>query len=310
LAGDWAARRPGLRPGGWAFQYANPHYPDLDDSAVVLMALDQAASRFEGRDNGQGNGKANGNGAAKSSDEAIQRGEEWLIGMQSRNGGWGSFDADNTHGYLNAIPFADHGALLDPPTADVTARCLGALCQLGRGADDPVVARGLAFLKAEQEPDGSWFGRWGTNYIYGTWSAMCAFRAAGEDLEAPHIRRAVRWLTDCQREDGGWGEDGASYWSEHRGEAKASTPAQTAWALLALMAAGEAESAVVRRGIDWLLNAPREGTDWEEPWYTAVGFPRVFYLRYHGYRQYFPLWALARYRNVTRGNAPPPALGM
>ncbi len=303
IVGDWASRRPDVRPGGWAFQYANPHYPDIDDTAAVVMALDRVAatSMSEAR------GKSNGNAA--NVDDAIARGEEWLMGMQSRNGGWGSFDADNTHYYLNTIPFADHGALLDPPTADVTARCVSALCQLGYGADHPAVARGLKFLTREQETNGSWFGRWGNNYIYGTWAALSAFRAAGEDAQAPHIRRAVRFLEECQRQDGGWGEDGTTYMQGHAGEAEISTASQTAWALLALMAAGEVDSIAVERGINWLLQAPREGAEWEEPWYTAVGFPRIFYLRYHGYRQYFPLWALARYRNLL-GKAPPPALGM
>ena len=239
--------------------------------------------------------------------EAIERGVEWIIGMQSKNGGWGAFDADNTYHYLNYIPFADHGALLDSPTADVTARCTSMLVQLGYKRDDPRVARGLDFLSRAQEPDGSWYGRWGTNYIYGTWSVLCAFNAAGEDMAAPHIRKAVEWLKSRRREDGGWGEDGATYWAEHRAEhkaeSKASTPSQTAWALLGLMAAGEVGSDAVRRGIEFLLKAPRTGGKWEEEWYTAVGFPRTFYLKYHGYSVYFPLWALARYRNLTRANA-------
>ena len=287
VRGDWAVRRPAVRPGGWPFQYRNDHYPDIDDTAVIVMALDRA-----------------GDGRYR---EAIERGVEWIIGMQSKDGGWGAFDADNTYHYLNYIPFADHGALLDPPTADVTARCTSMLVQLGYKRDDPRVARGLDFLSRAQEPDGSWYGRWGTNYIYGTWSVLCAFNAAGEDMAAPHIRKAVEWLKSRRREDGGWGEDGATYWAEHRAEhkaeSKASTPSQTAWALLGLMAAGEVGSDAVRRGIEFLLKAPRTGGKWEEEWYTAVGFPRTFYLKYHGYSVYFPLWALARYRNLTRANA-------
>ena len=282
VKGDWAWQRPGLRPGGWAFQYNNAYYPDVNDTALVGMALDRA-----------------GDPAHRA---AILRAAEWIVGMQSENGGWGSFDAENTKYYLNHIPFADHGALLDPPTADVSARCLGFLAQLGYERAHPTVARAIAFLKREQEADGSWFGRWGTNYVYGTWSVLCALNAVHEDPQQPCIQRAVVWLKGRQREDGGWGEDGASYWPERRSECKASTPSQTAWALLALMAAGEADSLAAKRGIAYLLEAPREGCAWQEPWFTAVGFPRVFYLRYHGYCQFFPLWALARYRNLTRSN--------
>ncbi len=280
--GDWARDRPNLRPGGWPFEFADPHYPDIDDSAVVVMALDRAAM--------------------PEYSEAIERGIEWVVGMQSSNGGWGAFDVDNTYEYLNNIPFADHGALLDPPTVDVSARVISMLCQRGYDRTHPVVARGLEFLRREQEADGSWFGRWGTNYIYGTWSALAAFNAAGEDPQAPHIRRGVAWLLAHQRDDGGWGEDGSSYEPGKAGFAKVSTPSQTAWALLGLMAAGEVESDAVRRGIEYLLRAPREGVRWVEDHYTAVGFPRVFYLRYHGYSAYFPLWALARYRNLRHAN--------
>ena len=285
LRGDWATSRPDLRPGGWAFQDENPHYPDIDDAAVVVMALDRG-----------------GNGANA---ESVSRGVEWVEGMQSSNGGWGAFDVDNTCYYLNQIPFADHGALLDSPSVDVTARCVGMLCQLGYGRDRPQVARALDYLKEMQEPDGSWFGRWGTNYVYGTWSALCAFNAAGEDFAAPHIRRAVAWLKDRQHADGGWGENGDTYYPDRPDRpnlAKASTPSQTAWALLGLMAAGEVECEAVRRGVEFLLEARRSGAKWDEKQYTAVGFPRVFYLRYHGYSAYFPLWALARYRNLRQGN--------
>ncbi|MEQ9175744.1 MAG: prenyltransferase/squalene oxidase repeat-containing protein, partial [Alphaproteobacteria bacterium] len=196
VKGDWTARRPDLRPGGWAFQYRNDFYPDVDDTAVVGMALDRAV---RGR-----------------TDTAVDRAVEWIDGMQSGDGGWGAFDPENTHHYLNHIPFADHGALLDPPTEDVTARCLSLLAQRGRNRTDPVVARALAYLKRTQQPDGSWFGRWGTNYIYGTWSVLSALNAAGEDPRAPYIRKAVDWLKSRQRADGGWGEDGASYWDDRK----------------------------------------------------------------------------------------------
>jgi squalene-hopene/tetraprenyl-beta-curcumene cyclase len=283
VAGDWAAKRPGLRPGGWAFQYANPHYPDVDDTAAVALILDRCDP-------------------VRYRPAAVARAAEWILGMQSRNGGWGAFDADNTHYYLNHIPFADHGALLDPPTADVSARCLGLLAQIGYPIDHPAVAAAIAYLRGEQEADGSWFGRWGTNYIYGTWSVLAAFNAAGIDPARPEVRRAVLWLLERQRSDGGWGETGETYWpGAARGEAPYSAPSQTAWALLGLMAAGEVRHAAVTRGIAYLLAVQNPDDSWDEPWYTAVGFPRVFYLRYHGYRAYFPLWALARYRRLIAG---------
>ena len=231
--------------------------------------------------------------------------------MQSRNGGWASFDADNTHYYLNHIPFADHGALLDPPSADVSARCLGFLAQRGFSPDHPAVAGALDFLRREQEADGSWFGRWGTNYIYGTWSVLAALNAIGLDPASPEIRRAVVWLLSYQRADGGWGESGESYWPDKpHGEAPDSTVSQTAWALLALMAAGEVAHPAVARGIAYLIESQDRNGNWNEPWYTAVGFPRVFYLRYHGYRAFFPLFALARYRRLSLANSRRVAFGL
>lgn len=280
--GDWAKSRPDLVSGGWPFEYRNDHYPDIDDTAVVVCVLHRAdPKRYR---------------------DAIERATEWIFGMQSKNGGWGSFDVDNTHHYLNNIPFADHGALLDPPTADLTARCVSMLGQLGYGSDHPEMARALDYLKREQEPDGSWFGRWGTNYIYGTWSVLGALNAAGEDMRAPYVRKAVDWLVARQHTDGGWGESCASYSPEHKDEWVTSTPSQTAWALLGLMAADETESDAVARGIEYLRTAPRHGDQWDEDLYNAVGFPRVFYLHYHGYRAYFPLWALARYTNLMAAN--------
>ncbi len=291
VKGDWVARRPDLKPGGWAFQYANAHYPDLDDTAVVAMALDRSQdARF---------------------DQSVRRATEWVEGMQSKNGGWAAFEVDNEHYYLNHIPFADHGALLDPPTVDVTARCVGMLAQLGRTKEDPAVARAIDYLRREQEADGSWYGRWGTNYIYGTWSALCALNAVGIEHSAPEIRRAVDWLLAQQHPDGGWGEGGESYYA---GVAKSpkvvSTASQTAWAVLGLMAAGEVDNPAVARGVDFLTRTQNDEGLWDEQSYTAVGFPRVFYLRYHGYRAFFPLWAVSRYRNLTRGNSKTVAWGM
>jgi squalene-hopene/tetraprenyl-beta-curcumene cyclase len=282
LAGDWEAARPGVPPGGWAFQYENAHYPDVDDTALVAMLLHREDPDAHA--------------------EAISRARDWIIGMQSRDGGWGAFDADNTHHYLNHIPFADHGALLDPPTADVTARCVSFLAQIGEPLESPPLARAIAWLRREQEPNGAWFGRWGTNYIYGTWSVLCALNAAGLPHDDPAIRRAVAFLLATQRDDGGWGEDNASYAGAPPGRHAVSTPSQTAWALLALMAAGEAEHPAVARGIAHLSATQSPDGGWQEAPYTAVGFPRVFYLRYHGYRLFFPLLALSRYRNLRRSN--------
>ena len=294
VAGDWAVRRPNLRPGGWAFQYENAHYPDVDDTAVVGMLLHRNGDPVHA--------------------EAIGRAKEWIVGMQSSgggklDGGWGAFEPENTHLYLNHIPFADHGALLDPPTSDVTARCVSFLAQIGMPAEDPVMQRAMAFLRREQEPDGSWFGRWGTNYIYGTWSVLCALNAAGVQPEEPMVQRAVAWVVSVQRDDGGWGEDEESYGTAPAGRYKESTPSQTAWAVLGLMAAGDVENPAVARGIEYLARTQRDDGEWAEKPYTAVGFPKVFYLRYHGYRLYFPLLALARYRTLNQGNTKRVAFG-
>jgi len=297
VAGDWSVQRSDVRPGGWAFQYANPHYPDLDDTAVVVLAMDRA------RRSGMSSG---------GFDPAIARGREWVAGLQCRNGGWGAFDADNDLEYLNNIPFADHGALLDPPTADLTARCLSMLAQL---RDEPktsaAMRRALDFLYRDQRADGSWYGRWGINYIYGTWSALCALHAAGVPHDTPAIRKAAQWLISIQNADGGWGEDGTSYRLDYRGhETAQSTASQTAWALLGLMAAGEIGSSAVERGIAFLRKTQDANSLWTEDQFTATGFPRVFYLRYHGYPKYFPLWALARYRNLKAGKPCSIAPGM
>lgn len=294
VVGDWADQRPDVRPGGWAFQYNNDHYPDLDDTAVVAMAMHRLADRRGGQD-----------------DEAVLRGREWVEGLQSHDGGWAAFDADNDKDYLNNLPFADHGALLDPPTADVSARVISLLAQMGEPNDSPRMQAGLAWLEQEQEPDGSWFGRWGVNYVYGTWSVLCAIGRAGIGAEHPMVARAVAWLKRIQNEDGGWGESCDSYALERDGhEPTPSTASQTAWAVLGLMAVGETESAEVERGIRWLMANQAEDGLWGQELYTGGGFPRVFYLRYHGYPKYFPVWALARYRNLKAANTERPAWGM
>jgi len=297
--GDWAQTRPGVLPGGWAFQHANPHYPDLDDTAVVVMAMDRASKHIP---------------SARHSDyqQAMDRGRQWVEGMQSKNGGWGAFDADNTHHYLNQIPFSDHGALLDPPTADVTARCVSMLAQLGDApGKSAALDRAIAYLRRTQEGDGSWYGRWGMNYIYGTWSVLCAFNAAGIDAASHEVQKAVRWLLTIQNEDGGWGEDGDSYGLDYKGyEPAPSTASQTSWALLGLMAAGEIDHPAVERGIDYLLANQDDDGFWREDRFTATGFPRVFYLRYHGYPKFFPLWALARFANLKAANAKSVSVGM
>ena len=285
--GDWKVSSPTAEPGGWYFQFENEMYPDVDDSAVVLMALGKLdmAERHAQR-------------------ECIRRGYRWVMAMQGSDGGWGAYDKDNNKMVFNLIPFADHRALLDPSTADLTGRCLEMLGALGYDRSHAAVRSALEFLRREQEEDGSWYGRWGVNYIYGTWSVLAGLRAIGEDMSTPHVTRAVAWLESVQNADGGWGESCTSY-ADHaeagRGE---STPSQTAWALLALLSAGMSDSISVVRGINYLLRHQREDGSWEEIRHTGTGFPRVFYLRYHWYCQYFPLWALAMYRNIrTRGQA-------
>ena len=277
--GDWRSVRPNLPGGGWAFQYSNYHYPDLDDTSMVAWAM----HRID-RD---------------SYAESIQRAAIWTAGMQSRNGGFGSFEVDNTQYYLNSIPFADHGALLDPPTADVTARCIALLTLADKEKYNTNIQAAIKYIKTDQETDGSWYGRWGTNYIYGTWSVLTGLEVAGEDPKQEYIRRSVNWLNSIQNEDGGWGESNDSYYPPKHWRPYPSTPFQTAWAVLGLLAAGEVNSDSVARGIKYLLKQQRVDGLWYDPSYTAPGFPRVFYLKYHGYSRYFPLWALARYRNLS-----------
>jgi squalene-hopene/tetraprenyl-beta-curcumene cyclase len=296
LKGDWAVKRPEIRPGGWAFQYNNPYYPDLDDTAVVVMAMDRARRADE----------------SQEYDAAIARAQEWIEGMQSRDGGWAAFDVNNLEYYLNNIPFSDHGALLDPPTEDVTARCVSMLAQLGATLQNSkVLADGVAYLRRTQLAEGSWYGRWGLNYIYGTWSALCALNAAGVDHADPVIRKGADWLLSIQNKDGGWGEDARSYRLDYSGfDGAPSTASQTAWALLGLMAAGEVGHPAVARGIEYLIDTQNQKGLWDEQRFTATGFPRVFYLRYHGYPKFFPLWALARYRNLRNTNSKAVGVGM
>lgn len=280
--GDWQVRRPDLPGGGWAFQFGNSWYPDVDDSAVVAHAMAQAEDE-EFAPN-------------------LERAKVWIAGMQSSNGGWGAFDVDNDHYYLNHIPFADHGALLDPPTADVSGRCLMFLAKLVKDRPEyrPVLDRAIAYLKKEQEADGSWFGRWGTNYVYGTWSVLLGFETAGVPKDDPSVRKAVAWLKSKQRADGGWGEDNETYHDaspEKRGEFHTSMAFHTGLAITALMAAGEADSPEVQKGVDYLLKTQRADGFWKDVAFNAPGFPKVFYLKYHGYDKFFPLWALARFRN-------------
>lgn len=270
--GDWKIRRPALQPGGWAFEFANDNYPDIDDTAEVVLALIKA--------------KAVDNGA-------IQRAVAWIEGMQCHDGGWAAFDVDNTRQLCRELPFCDFGELIDPPSADVTGHVVEMLAALDRF--DNRLDRGVAWLLRNQEADGSWYGRWGANYIYGTGAVVPALVDAGLPTSHKAIRRAVDWLSAHQQEDGGWGEDLRSYDDTSWRGRGATTPSQTAWALLALLAAGERESEVVRRGIAYLAaNQKADGT-WDEPWYTGTGFPSFFYINYHLYRMVFPITALGRY---------------
>ncbi len=279
--GDWRESHTKLAGGGWPFQFENSYYPDLDDTGMVAWAMEQ--------------------GEGTRYDVVIRRAMDWVCGMQSKNGGFAAFDANNTHAYLNHIPFADHGALLDPPTSDVSARLALVLGGLARHDDKyrPHLEACLTFLQNEQEENGAWFGRWGTNYIYGTWSVLAGLTRAGIRSDHPMIRRAAAWLKSVQQADGGWGESNNTYaHPEQAGLGQASTAFQTAWAMLALMDAGEHTCAAVRRGAQYLLGHQQADGLWKDEAFTAPGFPRVFYLKYHGYDKYFPLWALARYRKL------------
>ena len=283
VPGDWALRRPGLTSGAWAFEYENSGYPDIDDTAVVALALRRAAHPDQDR-----------------VEAAMSRGIDWLVGMQSADGGWGAFDADNTRALCRAIPFCDFGEVIDPPSADVTAHAVEILVAESDPAAQVSAALGLRWLGAEQEADGSWFGRWGVNHVYGTWSVLCALAAAGVGPGDVRMRRAVAWLEAHQNADGGWGEDCRSYKDPDwigRGE---STASQTAWALLGLHAAGQAHSDAALRGVRWLCETQRSDGTWDEPQYTGTGFPGDFYINYHLYRLIFPVMALGRWVDAIR----------
>jgi squalene-hopene/tetraprenyl-beta-curcumene cyclase len=277
VPGDWAIRRPDLAPGGWAFEFDNDLYPDVDDTAVVVLAL---------RELGLG-------------DAAVERGLDWMVGMQSRSGGWGAFDADNEALWLYKLPICDFGKVTDEPSADVTAHALEALGH-EEGYSESLAA-GLEWLLAEQEPDGSWFGRWGVNHIYGTGAAVPALEACGLPPGHPAIRRALAWLDGVQQPNGGFGEDIASYSDPAARGSGAATPSQTAWALLAYVSGGAAQGLSTRRAAEYLCQSQRPDGDWEEHHYTGTGFPLDFMIRYHLYRLTFPLLALGRLRERLTG---------
>ncbi|MGH7996605.1 MAG: squalene--hopene cyclase [Opitutaceae bacterium] len=291
--GDWAVKVPGVEPAGWYFEFNNEFYPDTDDTAQVLLGLSKAEPAQGGRQ-----------------DAAVRRAVRWLFGMQCRNGGWGSFDKDCTKMIFENIPFADHNAMLDPPTADITGRILETLAALGYTTADWRVAKAAQFVLSQQEPDGSWFGRWGANYVYGTFLALRGLTAIGFNPRDPRFQRAAQWVRSVQNADGGWGETCGTYDHPETRGLGPSTPSQTAWGLLALLAAGDCESSAVDGGVAWLLSRQQPDGGWDESTgpgftrqahYTATGFPRVFYLAYHYYRQYFPLLALAGYRRAKEG---------
>jgi squalene-hopene/tetraprenyl-beta-curcumene cyclase len=283
VQGDWAVRRPALAPGGWAFEFANDTYPDIDDTAEVVLALRRVADGYPER---------------QRLEAAADRGAAWVRGMQSSDGGWAAFDADNTRSLCRELPFCDFGEVIDPPSADVTAHVVEMLAKEGAGpASD--TRRGLSWLARHQERDGSWFGRWGANHIYGTGAVVPAAMAAGIPSNDPKIRAAIGWLQGHQNPDGGWGEDLRSYVDGRWIGRGASTASQTAWALLALLSAGERDSEAAQRGVAWLAEAQTPEGTWDEPWYTGTGFPGDFYINYHLYRLTFPISALGRYLGGT-----------
>ena len=279
--GDWKVKNPQGQPGGWYFEFNNEFYPDVDDSAMVCLALSQVEHP---------------NGRYQR--ESVQRAIDWILSMQCRNGGWASFDKNNTRMVFQYVPFADHNAMLDPPTVDITGRILEMLATYGYTKDHPAIKKALKFIRGEQEPDGSWFGRWGVNYIYGTMQVLRGLQAMGVDHHEPYVQSGAEWLRMFQNPDGGWGETCGSYDDPNIKGLGPSTPSQTAWAIMGLLAANDTRSDSVARGVAYLLRTQKRDGSWDEPSYTGTGFPRVFYLAYHMYRDYFPLIALTEYGNV------------
>jgi squalene-hopene/tetraprenyl-beta-curcumene cyclase len=279
--GDWQTRQPGVEPSGWHFQYRNEFYPDIDDTSMVLLALLRSPEAEDAR-----------------VQEAVCRGTNWLLSMQNRDGGWAAFDVDIDNQVLTKVPFADHNAMLDPSCADITARCIELLGKLGYQLDHPAVARGLDYLWSTQEPQGCWYGRWGVNYIYGTWQVLQGLNAIGHDMNHPALVKAADWLESVQQSCGGWGETCRSYDQTDLMGTGTPTASQTAWATLGLISAGRASAEAVSRGIQYLLATQFSDGSWEEASFTGTGFPRVFYLKYHLYRVYFPLMAMSRYRQA------------
>jgi squalene-hopene/tetraprenyl-beta-curcumene cyclase len=279
--GDWTVKNKKGKPGGWYFEFNNEFYPDVDDTAMVALGLSQVEHP---------------NGRYQL--ESVERAIDWIMSMQCKNGGWASFDKDNTRMVFQYIPFADHNAMLDPPTVDITGRILEMLVAYGYDKNHPAVKRALKFIRDEQEPDGSWFGRWGVNYIYGTMQVLRGLEAMGIDHHEPYVQQAAEWIRMVQNPDGGWGETCGSYDDPNTKGIGPSTPSQTAWAVMGLLAANDTRSDSVAKGVAYLLKTQKKDGCWDEPWYTGTGFPRVFYLMYHMYRQYFPLIALTTYKKV------------
>jgi squalene-hopene/tetraprenyl-beta-curcumene cyclase len=281
IASDWKKNCPKGEVGGWFFEFENPHYPDVDDTAMVSMALKRVG------------------GVAASA--AVERGIHWILAMQNDDGGWAAFDRTKDRPLLEKIPFADHNAMQDPSCPDITGRVLEMLGHCGFKSDHPAVRRAVAFIRSHQDDDGSWWGRWGVNYVYGTWQILTGLRAVGEDMSQEYVRRAAAWLKSVQKEDGSFGETADSYEDKTLKGTGASTASQTAWGAMGLMAALGDDDPAIARAVQWLVDNQGADGNWEEHYYTGTGFPKVFYLKYHLYRLYFPLTALARYARLTRG---------
>ena len=324
--GDWSTLRQAPEPGAWCFEFNNEFYPDTDDTCMVLMALCRSLPRI-----GQRNWRADfllGNWSQHPNDEdaaaivsargessheafqqveaaapqlnAIWRGTRWILAMQGRDGGWGAFDPDNRREIFTLVPFADHNAMIDPSTVDLTGRMLELFGDLKIGRDHPAVQQAIKFVWKGQETDHCWYGRWGVNYVYGTWQTLVGLAAVGVPIMDARIRLAADWLKSKQQEDGGWGETPRSYDEPSLRGYGPTTASQTAWAVMGLLAAGEVDSEAVRRGVDYLVQTQNADGTWDEPWFTGTGFPRVFFLKYHLYRIYFPLMALARYARMLQ----------